>query len=150
MAQLSTHIAHFGGALLLIDYGKLGNDGDSLQAVRHHKPADILSYQGEADITHWVDFAALADIATANQARLIGPVSQGRFLTELGIGQRAEALRQTDKPEHDRALLAAIDRLVSPAQMGSAFKVALLVPAGEGLPPGFASLGDSDKKRSLT
>ena len=40
-------------------------------------------------------------------------------------------------PEERRALLAAIDRLTSPAQMGEVFKVALLVPAGSGQPPGF-------------
>lgn len=139
LAELARHIAHYGGALLICDYGKADNLGDSLQAVRNHKPSDLLSYQGESDITHWVDFAALSRVASANQARLIGPVSQGRFLTEIGIAERAEALRQPDKPEQDRALLAAIDRLVSPAQMGHAFKVCLLVPDGEGLPPGFTS-----------
>ena len=142
MGQLAHHIAHYGGALLVIDYGKSGHKGDSLQAVRDHQPSDILSHQGEADITHWVDFAALADVAKRHHARLIGPVSQGRFLTELGIGERAEALRKPDDALGDRALVAAIDRLVSPAQMGEAFKVALLVPEGDGLPPGFMSLAD--------
>lgn len=141
MAQLSRHIATFAGGLLIIDYGKMDNRQDSLQAVKDHKPCDILSYQGEADLTHWVDFAALGEIAQAHHARLIGPVSQGRFLQELGIGARAEALRKPDDPDHDRALLSAIDRLVSPAQMGQAFKVALLVPQGDGFPPGFTSLG---------
>jgi len=139
MAELAHHIAHYGGALLVIDYGKSDNRGDSLQAVRDHQPCDLLSYQGEADITHWVDFNALSRVASAHHARLIGPVTQGRFLKDIGIGERGEALRKPDKPETDRALLAAIDRLVSPAQMGHAFKVALLVPNGEGLPPGFAS-----------
>ena len=141
MAALAHHIAHYGGALLIIDYGKSDNHGDSLQAVRSHKPEDLFAYQGEADITHWVDFRALSRIAKDHHARLIGPVSQGRFLKDIGIGERAEALRSPDKPEQDRALLAAIDRLVSPAQMGHAFKIALLVPDGEGLPPGFTSLG---------
>lgn len=139
MAELAHHIAHYGGALLVVDYGKSDNHGDSLQAVRDHQPCDFLSYQGEADITHWVDFSALARVASAHHARLIGPVTQGRFLRDIGIAERAEALRTPDNPETDRALLAAIDRLVSPAQMGHAFKVALLVPDGEGLPPGFAS-----------
>ena len=144
MAQLSTHIAQFGGALLIIDYGKADNQGDSLQAVRDHQPCDILSHQGEADITHWVDFAHLARIAAAQHARLIGPVPQGRFLWELGISARAEALKSTERTDQNRQLLAAIDRLVSPAQMGQAFKVALLVPRGEGLPPGFASLAENE------
>lgn len=140
MTQLSTHIAYHGGGVLIIDYGKPDNQGDSLQAVKDHKPADILSYQGAADITHWVDFTRLKDIADDCGARLIGPVAQGRFLQDIGIGSRAEALRDPNNPEGDRALLAAIDRLVSPAQMGQAFKVALLVPDGDGMPPGFASL----------
>ncbi|MGC6537310.1 MAG: class I SAM-dependent methyltransferase [Candidatus Puniceispirillaceae bacterium] len=145
MAQMAHHIAHYGGGLLLIDYGKSDNHGDTLQAVRQHRPSDILSYQGESDITHWVDFNRLAIIAKQQKARLIGPVSQGRFLKELGIGQRAEVLRKADKPEEDRALMAAIDRLVSPAHMGGAFKVCLLVPDGEGVPPGFLSLSDTHK-----
>ena len=149
IAKLAHHIAHYGGALLVIDYGKTDNHGDSLQAVRHHKPVDILTHQGDADMTHWVDFAALANTASDHHARLIGPVPQGRFLLELGIGARAEDLRQTNRnksddqapdADHDRQLLAAIDRLVSPAHMGQAFKIALLVPQGEGLPPGFSSL----------
>lgn len=140
MAQMARHIAHYGGGLLLIDYGKSDNHGDTVQAVRNHQPADVLSYQGEADMTHWVDFKRLAAVAQQHKARLIGPVPQGRFLSELGIGQRAESLRKADDPEHDRALMAAIDRLVSPAHMGQAFKVCLLVPDGEGLPPGFSSL----------
>ena len=159
IAKLAHHIAHYGGALLIIDYGKTDHHGDSLQAVRHHKPVDILTHQGDADMTHWVDFARLAKTASDHQARLIGPVPQGRFLLELGIGARAEDLRQTNHKKtddhapadnapadhapdanNDRQLLAAIDRLVSPAHMGQAFKIALLVPQGEGLPPGFSSL----------
>ena len=143
MAELAHHIAHYGGALVIIDYGKSDNRGDSLQAVRDHQPCDLLSYQGEADITHWVDFNALSHSASAHHARLIGPVTQGRFLKDIGIAERADALRKPDNPQTDRALLAAIDRLVSPAQMGHAFKVALLVPDGEGLPPGFTNGGVS-------
>jgi SAM-dependent MidA family methyltransferase len=68
---------------------------------------------------------------------LIGPVPQGRFLMRIGLAQRAEqaALHCEGKPRRD--LLAAVDRLTSPAQMGELFKVALLVPQGVGLPPGF-------------
>ena len=139
MTQLAQHIAQNGGALLVIDYGKSDQLGDTLQAVANHRPVSPLSDCGAADITHWVNFRQLGQVAEAAQARLIGPVPQGRFLLELGIAERAEALRHKDMPEQDRQLLAAIDRLVSPAQMGQAFKVGLLVPQGDGVPPGFAS-----------
>ena len=65
------------------------------------------------------------------------------LLTELGINARAEALRKAGQPETDRLLLAALERLCAPAHMGQIFKVALLVPAGDGLPPGFATIGDT-------
>lgn len=137
MRMLATHIATYGGAILIIDYGKSDNLGDTVQAVAAHKPVDLFYQPGQADISHWVDFNALADCATAAGARLIGPVEQGAFLTQIGLKARAEQAATHAEPEMRRALLAAYDRLVSPAQMGSAFKVALLVPRGDGMPPGF-------------
>jgi NADH dehydrogenase [ubiquinone] 1 alpha subcomplex assembly factor 7 len=140
MSLLARHIAQFGGGLLICDYGKSTNQGDTIQALRDHKPVPFLSAPGQSDITHLVDFAALKRCADNAGARLVGPVEQGSFLTELGIMERAERLRVTADPEGDRTLLAAIDRLISPAHMGGLFKVALLVPDGDGTPPGFASL----------
>jgi len=35
-------------------------------------------------------------------------------------------------------LVAGVDRLANPAQMGQIFKIAAILPAGEGLPPGFS------------
>ena len=140
MSLLARHIAQFGGGLLICDYGTSTNQGDSIQALRDHKPTPFLSAPGQSDITHLVDFAALKRCADNAGARLIGPVEQGSFLNELGIMERAEQLRKSSDPEGDRSLLAAIDRLISPAHMGSLFKVALLVPDGGGTPPGFGSL----------
>ncbi len=140
VAHLARHIATNGGAMLIIDYGRNGNTGDSLQAVADHQPVDPFFEPGRADLSHWVDFAALGRGAARAGARLIGPVPQGRFLMRVGLAARAEQAAATADPETRRALLAAIDRLTSPAQMGEAFKVALLVPAGEGLPSGFETM----------
>lgn len=142
MARLARHVARFGGGIVICDYGKTGPQGDSLQGVRGHKAVPVLDQPGNTDISHLVDFAALADVASAQGARLIGPVGQGAFLRELGIEARADALRRPDDPAGDRALAAALERLCAPEQMGQIFKVALLVPAGDGLPAGFASLAD--------
>ncbi|WP_438997121.1 class I SAM-dependent methyltransferase [Candidatus Puniceispirillum sp.] len=139
MRSLAAHIARFGGAILIIDYGKTDNRGDTVQAVAAHKPVDLFYQPGQADISHWVDFGALAACANAAGARLVGPVEQGSFLTQIGLKARAEQAAAHADPEMRRALLAAYDRLVSPAQMGSAFKVALLVPQGDGTPPGFVT-----------
>ena len=143
LARLARHVARFGGGVLICDYGKANRQDDSLQAVRAHKAVPVLDMPGLSDISHLVDFAALARCAEAQGARLVGPVKQSRFLSELGIEKRAEALRRKDDPERDRALSAALDRLCAPQHMGGLFKIALLVPAGEGLPAGFASLRET-------
>ena len=148
MRTLSAHIANYGGAILIIDYGKTDNLGDTVQAVAAHKPVDLFYQPGQADISHWVDFCALKQCATAAGARLIGPVEQGAFLAQIGLKARAEQAAAHAEPEMRRTLLAAYDRLVSPAQMGSAFKVALLVPQGEGTPPGFANQDTETKPAS--
>ena len=142
-AALARSVAARGGAMLVIDYGRDGNPGDSVQAVAAHKPVDLFHEPGQADLSHWVDFAALRRTAESQGARLIGPVAQGRFLMRIGLAMRAEKAGTDASPEERRTLLAAIDRLTSPAQMGEVFKVALLVPAGTGQPPGFETEGSS-------
>ncbi len=138
ITRLARHIAHYGGAFLIIDYGGSELTGSSLQAVQAHEKVDFLSHAGTADLTFLVDFARLGKVARAEGARLVGPVEQGAFLTQLGITRRAEQLASTADAKTRHSLRAAIDRLTSPAWMGSLFKVALLIPPGEGLPPGFA------------
>jgi len=137
--QLAHHIAAYGGACLIIDYGRDGQTGDSLQAVADHRPVDVFHQPGAADLSHWVDFSTIGQAVTAAGARLIGPVTQGAFLKEIGIIARAETAGLTADADGRRAIYAAVDRLVSAHHMGAAFKVALLVPAGNGAPPGFAT-----------
>ena len=105
--------------------------------MNDHRAVDPFETPGEADLSHWVDFAALATAARSAGARLAGPVPQGRFLMQIGLRARAEQAGQNAEPETRRELLSAVDRLTSPAQMGEVFKVALLLPPGEGIPPGF-------------
>jgi NADH dehydrogenase [ubiquinone] 1 alpha subcomplex assembly factor 7 len=58
--KLATHIASYGGACLVIDYGRDGPSGDSLQAVANHQPVDVFHQPGDADLSHWVDFRRFA------------------------------------------------------------------------------------------
>ena len=82
-----------GGALLAIDYGYAGPArGETLQAVRSHKFVDPLQDPGEADLTAHVNFSSLSRAAQAEGARAHGPVSQGEFLSRLGIFERAANL----------------------------------------------------------
>lgn len=120
---LARRFAQDAGAALFLDYGPARSGlGDSLQALRGHRPADPLREAGQADLTAHVDFAALADAARAQGANAFGPIGQGPFLQVLGIEQRASMLAAKADAEDRAAIASALHRLIAPAQMGSLFK----------------------------
>jgi len=107
-----------------------------LQAVSQHKFADVLKRPGEADLSAHVDFAALARAAERGGARACGPVDQGIFMESLRIAARADRLMQIDPDQRD-AIASAVERLVSPQQMGTLFKALAIAPKHAPAPPGF-------------
>jgi len=87
-----------------------------------------------------VDFAAIKHHAEEQDIQAIGPIGQGEFLKQLGLYQRAEQLSLDADPKTRRLIAAAVDRLSSPAQMGTLFQVMALLPANANSePPGFSS-----------
>jgi len=128
IGDIAARLVAEGGALLLIDYGYNQTSlGDSLQAVSRHAYVDPLAAPGEADLTAHVDFAALARAAAARGAKVMGPVTQGHFLLQLGIERRAETLSKKATPEQAQAIIDAVERLAGSDdarhQMGGLFKV---------------------------
>ena len=143
MGLMARRLQSQGGAALVIDYGydKTGI-GETLQALRAHQPVDPLAEPGLADLTTHVDFAALARAAKSSGLAVQGPVGQGAFLAELGIFERAAALRRRAKPEQIAAIDSGLIRLTRTAPgMGELFRV--LAVRQSGLPdlPGFATTG---------
>lgn len=123
-----------GGAALVIDYGHAASAaGETLQAVKSHKPHPVLADPGEVDLTAHVDFERLARAARGAGARCYGPVPQGEFLKSLGIEARARALSAKAAPPERAALESALARLTDAKAMGSLFKA--LAIAAPGLPP---------------
>jgi NADH dehydrogenase [ubiquinone] 1 alpha subcomplex assembly factor 7 len=109
-----------------------------LQAVGGHRFVDVLAEPGEDDLSAHVDFAALAAAAKRGGASASGPVTQGTFLANLGIAERAEQLMKAN-PAEGQNLLAATERLIGNDTMGRLFKVLALMPPGmtdvAGFPP---------------
>ncbi len=137
-AELGRRIADQGGAALVIDYGHAEpGTGDTFQAVHRHRFADPLAAPGEADLTAHVDFVALDGSARQAGAATHGPLPQGEFLKQLGIGERAAALRAGATPAQAAAIDAALARLTGPDQMGTLFKALAITAPGFGTPPGF-------------
>lgn len=111
-------------ALLLIDYGhEESGYGDSLQAVREHKYAEVLSDPGLADLTTQVDFNQLAKFSENLGLSYFGPMTQGQFLLMLGLEQRLNQLSGNATEDQRELLKSGAIRLVAPEQMGVLFKV---------------------------
>ncbi|MGI9364391.1 MAG: class I SAM-dependent methyltransferase [Rhizobiaceae bacterium] len=126
------------GAALFIDYGHLETGyGDTFQAVRNHAYASPLHDPGLADLTSHVDFEPLVATAKAEGCVVPRPVSQGEFLIQLGLLERAGALG-ADKSAHiQNELHKAVQRLAAGDQMGDLFKV-MAIGAPDSLSERFA------------
>ncbi|MGZ9033815.1 MAG: class I SAM-dependent methyltransferase [Rhodospirillales bacterium] len=137
-AAISDRLKGHGGAALIIDYGHGASAaGDTLQAVREHQFHGILDHPGETDLSHHVDFAALAKAADRAGAEALGPIPQGLFLGRLGIDRRAESLFLGAPPDQFQAVMGAVRRLVHPSGMGLLFKAFVIVDPKLPTPPGF-------------
>ena len=136
MRDLAARLPTQGGAALIVDYGHVrSGTGDTLQAVERHAFADPWEKPGSRDLTAHVNFEALA--RAAEGLRISGPVAQGHWLTEMGIGIRT-ALLARKAPERAEDLQLARDRLVSAEAMGELFKVLALAAPHWPEPAGFA------------
>ncbi len=126
-----------GGVALIFDYGHLQPSlGDTLQAVKGHRYADVLANPGEQDLTAHVDFSALARAASVGGVEMTRVVSQGDWLRRLGIAARAEALANA-RPDQAQDIAAALKRLCEPEHMGQLFKVMAIHAASWPTPEGF-------------
>ena len=130
MGSLATMFAQGRGAAILLDYGfpaheyyldqRLG--GTLMCHYRHHAHPDPFYLPGLQDITSHVDFTAMALAAQDAGLDVLAYMSQAAFLLGAGIG---ELLLEND-PEQAASYLPhakAVQKLVSPAEMGELFKV---------------------------
>jgi NADH dehydrogenase [ubiquinone] 1 alpha subcomplex assembly factor 7 len=121
------------GAAFVFDYGYgAPGFGETLQAVRRHAYADVLSDPGENDLTAHVNFQALAEAARRGGAEPAALMTQGEVLKMWGIEARAERLGGSG------VLTRQVQRLTAADQMGELFKVLCIVPKDAPLPSGFS------------
>jgi NADH dehydrogenase [ubiquinone] 1 alpha subcomplex assembly factor 7 len=135
---IGERIARHGGAALIVDYGHaVSGAGDTLQALRSHERHDPLQDPGTADLTAHVDFAALGVAAREGGAATHGPITQGKFLTRLGIETRAAQLLAKATKDQAADIETACARLIDKEQMGYLFKVMAITPPAISAPPAF-------------
>ncbi len=140
VGAIAQRIAQHGGAALFIDYGYYPSAcGDTLQAVRDHRPHPVLEAPGNADLTAHVDFAALAEAARDAGAAASGPATQSGFLASLGIAAREAALLGAATPAQHETIRSGVRRLVDPNEMGVLFKALALTQKSAPVPAGFGA-----------
>jgi len=121
------------GALLFLDYGfpaseyyhPQRNEGTLMCHYRQHAHDDPFFLPGLQDITAHVDFSAVARAGVGGGLDLAGYTTQAHFLMNCGILDLLGAV----PPENAIAYLPranAVQRLLSPAEMGELFKVIAL------------------------
>jgi SAM-dependent MidA family methyltransferase len=130
MASLARMFKDGKGAALLFDYGFPAHEyyfeqrigGTLMCHYRHHAHPDPFFLPGLQDITAHVDFTAMALAAQDAGLPVLGYMSQAAFLLAGGIG---DLLLQLDPADALRYLpqSRAVQKLVSPAEMGELFKV---------------------------
>jgi NADH dehydrogenase [ubiquinone] 1 alpha subcomplex assembly factor 7 len=124
MQQMTDRIATHGGAMLVIDYGFLGEaHQDTLQAVKQHQFHPVLKDPGNADITAHVDFASLQEQAS-EQGLFVPPLAtQGVFLRNMGGEVRLKMLCDLAENTQKEGLVSSYKRLTDKTAMGDLFKV---------------------------
>ncbi len=121
---IGARIVAEGGAALIIDYGHTtSGPGDTLQAVRKHRPVDVLAHPGEADLTTHVDFGALQRALERGGAKVHGPLTQGSFLMGMGLREREDVLKRRADQRQRIIISRAAQRLAAGTGMGQLFKV---------------------------
>ncbi|MDP3585466.1 MAG: class I SAM-dependent methyltransferase [Thiobacillus sp.] len=141
------------GLILMIDYGFSASEyyhpqrhmGTLRAHYRHHALDDPFYLPGLADLTAHVDFSAVARAGTDAGLELAGYTSQAGFLLNSGL---TELLMQTPPTEVAAYLpqANAVQRLVSPAEMGELFKVIGLAKGALAPLAGFAR---GDRRHTL-
>jgi SAM-dependent MidA family methyltransferase len=131
VADLARRIAR--GAMLIVDYGFPRSEyyhperaaGTLIGHYRHRAHHDPFLWPGLCDLTAHVDFTAIAEAGVRGGLAVSGFASQASFLLSLGILDRLAAVGSPDSVTY-MSQASAVQKLVSPAEMGELFKVLAL------------------------
>jgi SAM-dependent MidA family methyltransferase len=141
------------GALLLVDYGfpaaeyyhPQRSSGTLMCHYRHHAHGDPFYLPGLCDITAHVDFSAIAEAGLDAGLTLLGYTGQAQFLMNCGLLDTLGQVAEPGSARYARAT-AAVQKLLSPAEMGELFKVIAL---GRGLAQPLLGFARGDRRHTL-
>ena len=115
------------GGILIIDYGYLNSKmHETLQAINNHKYSSVLDNIGDSDITYNINFNLFQKFVSQFNKLDSIITNQKKFLTSMGILQRAEIISQNIPFSKKTDLFYRVRRLIDEKQMGELFKVMLI------------------------
>lgn len=141
------------GLILLPDYGFSAREyyhpqrdqGTLMCHYQHYAHDNPFLYPGLQDITAHVDFTAMAEVAIASGLDCAGYTSQAQFLMNCGILQLLQQINPEDSARY-LPMVSAVQKLLSPAEMGELFKVLAL---SKGLRLPLLGFVQGDKRHQL-
>jgi len=121
------------GALIFIDYGFSAhayyhpqrNRGTLMCHYQQYVHDDPLINVGLQDITAHVNFTQIADVAVEYGLEVAGYTNQATFLMNCGILAEMSKISPDDIRQY-APMASAVQKLLSPAEMGELFKVIVL------------------------
>jgi cyclopropane-fatty-acyl-phospholipid synthase len=127
LRDISNLIKNNDGGLLIIDYGYLNlKMKETLLAIKNHKHSNILEDIGDSDITYNINFNLFKKFVGQFDDLNFIITNQKKFLTSMGIIQRAEIISENIPFSKKSDLFYRIRRLIDEKQMGELFKVMLI------------------------
>ena len=127
LKDISNLIKKNDGGILIIDYGYLNlKMEETLQAIKNHKHSNILEDIGDSDITYNINFNLFKRFIDQFDDLNFIITNQKKFLTSMGIIQRAEIISENIPFSKKSDLFYRIRRLIDEKQMGELFKVMLI------------------------
>lgn len=141
------------GLMIFLDYGFSAREyyhpqrhqGTLMCHFQHYAHDDPFVYPGLQDITAHVDFTAMAEAALNSGLNCAGYTTQAQFLMNCGILQLLEEVSPEDQARY-LPMVAAVQKLLSPAEMGELFKVLAL---SKGIGDGLLGFVSGDKRHQL-
>ena len=115
------------GLIITIDYGyEKPLKNFTLQSVYSHKKTHIFDNIGQQDISSYVNFRELIDIAKKNNLKILSFSTQKNFLISNGIIERKKILMKNLPHEKKIIIQNQFNRLTMNDKMGKDFKFLII------------------------
>ena len=122
--KICSHISKQSGMAIVFDYGYLKRPNNfTLQAVYNNKKSNVLENIYNQDLTSFVDFDKLINIAKKFNLKIDCFSNQRDFLINNGIRLRAKKILEKATERQKKDIEYGLERIIDIKNMGTLFKV---------------------------